>query len=54
MSRQICDAHVFTASRPFHAYALRRTVRQRLQDYCGLDTLGMVQIVEAMRRISGE
>jgi hypothetical protein len=32
----------------------RRTVRKRLLDYCGLDTLGMVQIVEAMRSICGE
>lgn len=32
----------------------RRTVGQRLQDDYGRDTLGMVQIVEAMRRISGE
>ena len=32
----------------------RRIVRKRLLDYCGLDTLGMVQIVEAMRRICGE
>jgi hypothetical protein len=29
----------------------RRTVRQRLLEYCGLDTLGMVQIVEEIRKI---
>jgi hypothetical protein len=31
----------------------KRRVRQRLLDHCGLDTLGMVRIVEAMRRICG-
>ncbi|HAO78487.1 MAG TPA: DUF2779 domain-containing protein [Verrucomicrobia subdivision 3 bacterium] len=30
--------------------AERRRVRQHLEEYCGLDTMGMVQIVECLRR----
>jgi hypothetical protein len=29
----------------------RRRIRRHLEDYCGLDTSGMVQIVEALRRL---
>ena len=29
--------------------AERRRVRQDLEEYCGLDTLGMVQIVNALK-----
>jgi hypothetical protein len=29
--------------------AERRRVRQHLEEYCGLDTMGMVQIIESMK-----
>lgn len=32
--------------------AERRRVRQALQEYCGLDTLGMVQIVDQLKRLA--
>jgi hypothetical protein len=32
--------------------AERRRVRQDLQEYCGLDTLGMVQIVDQLKRLT--
>ena len=31
----------------------RARVRKNLEDYCGLDTLGMVWIVEELRRLVG-
>ncbi len=31
----------------------RQRVRQQLEEYCGLDTLGMVQIVNGLRRLQG-
>jgi len=31
--------------------AERRRVRQALEEYCGLDTLGMVQIVDQLNRL---
>jgi hypothetical protein len=30
----------------------REKVRKQLEDYCALDTMGMVQIVNALRRLS--
>jgi hypothetical protein len=32
--------------------AERRRVRRDLEEYCGLDTLGMVQIVDQLRRFT--
>lgn len=32
--------------------AERRRVRQNLEEYCGLDTLGMVQIVDQLKRLT--
>jgi hypothetical protein len=32
--------------------AERQRVRQALNDYCALDTLGMVEIVDALRRLT--
>ena len=32
--------------------AERRRVRQDLEKYCGLDTLGMVQIVDQLKRLT--
>jgi hypothetical protein len=30
----------------------RRRVRRQLEDYCGLDTSGLVEIVEALRGLA--
>ena len=32
--------------------AERAKVRKQLQEYCGLDTLGMVQIVDHLKRLT--
>ena len=32
--------------------AERRRVRQDLEEYCGLDTLGMLQIIDKLKRLT--
>jgi hypothetical protein len=32
--------------------AERQRVRQQLEDYCGMDTIGMIRILDALRKLA--